>query len=72
MAKYALTDIDGKITDYENKLRELKTAFLEGVILHSGVTVFRMMNVVQNIGGFHLFRLRQDAHGCWIQWNPLT
>ena len=53
MAKYTLTDIDGRITDYENKLRELKTAFLEGVTLQSGVTVFRMMNVVQNIGMFY-------------------
>ncbi|KAH0826236.1 hypothetical protein J3R83DRAFT_5695 [Lanmaoa asiatica] len=38
-----------QITDYENKLQELKTKFLEGVALQSGVTVFRMMNVVQNI-----------------------
>ena len=72
MAKYTLTDIDGRITDYENKLRELKTAFLEGVTLQSGVTVFRMMNVVQNIGRFHPLRLRQEAYGCVIQWKPLT
>ena len=57
---------------YENKLRELKTAFLEGVTLQSGVTVFRMMNVVQNIGRFYLLRLCQDAHGCEIQRNPLS
>jgi hypothetical protein len=61
-----LTGIDERIADYENKLRELKTAFLEGVTLRSGVTVFRMMNPVQNIGRFHLFRLRQDVHGCGI------
>jgi hypothetical protein len=72
MAKYTLTDIDGRITEYENKLRELKTAFLEGVTLQSGVTVFRMMNVVQNIGMFYLLRFRQDGHGCGIQRNPLT
>ena len=71
-AKYTLTDIDGRITEYENKLRELKAAFLEGVTLHSGVTVFRMMNVVQNIGRFCLLRMRQDAHRCGIQRNPLT
>ena len=35
--------------DYDKKLRELKTAFLEGVTLQSGITVFRTMNVVQNI-----------------------
>ncbi|KAG8215380.1 WD40-repeat-containing domain protein [Butyriboletus roseoflavus] len=48
-AKYTFSDVDAKITDYENKLRDLKAAFLEGVTLQSGVTVFRMMNVVQNI-----------------------
>ena len=58
--------------DYENKLRELKTAFLEGVTLQSGVTVFHMMNVVQNIGRFYLLRLRQEAYGRVIQWNLLT
>ena len=65
-AKYTLMDIDGRITDYENKLRELKTAFLEGVTLQSGVTVFRMMNVVQNIGMLHVLTLRQDAHARWM------
>ena len=35
---------------YENKLRELKTAFLEGVALRTGITVVRMVDVVQNIG----------------------
>ena len=65
-AKYTLTDIDGRITEYENKLRELKTAFLEGVTLQTGVTVFRMMNVVQNIGRFCLLRMLQDAHRCGI------
>ncbi|KAH0834198.1 hypothetical protein J3R83DRAFT_11510 [Lanmaoa asiatica] len=48
-AKYTFLDVDAKITEYENKLRDLKTAFLEGVTLQSGVTVFRMMNVVHNI-----------------------
>jgi hypothetical protein len=72
MAKYTLTDIDGRITEYENKLRELKTAFLEGMTLQSGVTVFRMMNVVQNIGRSHPLRFRQHAHGRGIQRNPLT
>ena len=71
-AKYTLTDIDARITVYENKLQELKTAFLQGVTLQSGVTVFRMMNVVQNIGRYHLSRLRQDAHARAMQWNPLT
>ena len=39
-----------KITDYEDKLRELKTAFLEGVALQTEVTVVRMMNAVVDVG----------------------
>ena len=35
---------------YENKLRELKAAFLEGVAVQTGITVVRMVDVVQNIG----------------------
>ena len=58
------SDIDGRIADYENKLLELKTAFLEGVTLQSGVTVYCMMNIVHNIGTFHLLTFHQDAHGC--------
>ena len=38
------------ITGYENKLRELKTAFLDQVTLETGVTVIRMMNVVEHTG----------------------
>ncbi|KAG6377914.1 WD40-repeat-containing domain protein [Boletus reticuloceps] len=48
-AKYTFSDVDSKVTDYENKLRDLKAAFLDGITLQSGVTVFRMMNVVQTI-----------------------
>ena len=35
---------------YENKLRELKTAFLEGVALQTGITVVRVMNTMEHIG----------------------
>lgn len=72
MVRYALVDIDEKITDYEMKLRELKTAFLDGITLDSGVTVFRTIGVVQNIGRFHFLSLRRDAHGCGMQRNPFT
>ncbi|KAF8549975.1 WD40 repeat-like protein, partial [Imleria badia] len=48
-AKYTISDIDSRITDYENKLQELKTAFLEGVAVQTGITVVRMMNVVNHI-----------------------
>ena len=42
--------MDAKITDYEKKLQDLKKAFLEGVIVHTGITVVRMMNMVERIG----------------------
>lgn len=54
-AKYTVSDINARITDYENKLRELKSAFSKQVTLQTGVTVFRMMNVVEHIGRPHLF-----------------
>ncbi|KIJ60985.1 hypothetical protein HYDPIDRAFT_31686 [Hydnomerulius pinastri MD-312] len=47
--RYAFSDIDARITEYENKLVELKNAFLQGVAVHSAVTVFRIMNQVQDI-----------------------
>ncbi|KIJ58803.1 hypothetical protein HYDPIDRAFT_33816 [Hydnomerulius pinastri MD-312] len=47
--KYTFSDIDARITEYENKLLELKNAFLQGVAVHTSVTVFRIMNQVQDI-----------------------
>lgn len=51
-AKFTISDIDTRITDYENKLRELKTAFMEGVAVQTSVTVVRMMNAVKYAGKF--------------------
>ncbi|KAG6382047.1 hypothetical protein JVT61DRAFT_683 [Boletus reticuloceps] len=48
-AKYTISDIDTRITDYENKFRELKSAFLEGVAVQTGIAVVRMMNLVEPI-----------------------
>ncbi|KAF8549383.1 hypothetical protein OG21DRAFT_1500452 [Imleria badia] len=49
-AKYMISDINTIITGYEEKFRELKTAFLDGLAVQEGVTVFRMMNVVEEAG----------------------
>ena len=49
-ARYTISDIDARITDYENKFRELKTAFLEGVAVQTEITVVRMLNVVEATG----------------------
>ena len=42
---------------YENKLRELKAAFLEDIAVQTGITVVRMVDVVQNIGRCGLHRV---------------
>ncbi|KIJ58793.1 hypothetical protein HYDPIDRAFT_101966, partial [Hydnomerulius pinastri MD-312] len=47
--KYTVSDVDARITEYENKILELKNAFLQGVAVHTAVTVFRIMNQVQDI-----------------------
>ncbi|KAG9309439.1 hypothetical protein JVU11DRAFT_10408 [Chiua virens] len=47
--KYTFSDINVKITNYENELRELKTKFLEGITFQTGITVVRMMNVMGQI-----------------------
>ncbi|KAF8132077.1 hypothetical protein EV363DRAFT_1583662 [Boletus edulis] len=48
-ARYTISDIDTRITDYENKFRELKSAFLEGVAVQTGITVVRIMNLMEPI-----------------------
>ena len=60
--KYTLSDIDARITGYENKLRELKTDLLEEVAVQTGITVVRMMNTVEDIGGCSSYGLWSDVH----------
>lgn len=66
-AKYTISDINARITDYVNKLQQLKTAFVEGVVLRRGVTVVRMVNVVEHTGRSDALRLQSDIHGPGIQ-----
>ncbi|KAH7889268.1 hypothetical protein F5I97DRAFT_1993105 [Phlebopus sp. FC_14] len=56
-AKYTLSDIDTKITDYEN-FKELKDAFHQDVAVQTGVTVFRMMNHVKDTGASSVVSIR--------------
>ena len=67
-----ISDIDSRITSYENKFRELKTALLEGVTVQTGVTVVRMMNVVEHTGRSDVLRLGSDVHRSGIQRNQST
>ncbi|KAG6374160.1 hypothetical protein JVT61DRAFT_4810 [Boletus reticuloceps] len=49
MAKYKMSNIDARITDYETKLQELKTSLLEGVLVQTEITVIRMVNVIEHV-----------------------
>ena len=62
MAKYTISDIDTRIASYENKLQELKTAFLEQVTLQAGVTVVRMMNALEQSGEPHPSCRDRETH----------
>ncbi|KIJ58688.1 hypothetical protein HYDPIDRAFT_33932 [Hydnomerulius pinastri MD-312] len=63
--KYTFSDIDARITEYENKLLELKNAFLQGVAVHTAVTVFRIMNWVQDISMAIDLNDMPYASGAW-------
>lgn len=67
-----MSSIDGRITEYGNKLQELKTAFLEGVTVQTGITVVRMMNLVEHVGMSYPWKLRGDVHGFEIQRKSST
>ena len=70
VAKYTIYDIDARIASYENKLRELKTAFLEQVTLQTGITVVRMMNALEQTGKPYLSDHDHDTHD--VQRKMLT
>lgn len=69
MIKYTVSDIDERIISYKNKLQELKTAFLEGIAVNTGVIVVRMMNVVKDTSRFDILILWSDVHKRGIQRN---
>ena len=66
MAKYTISDIDARITGYENRLWELKAAFLGQVTLQTGVTVVRMMNTVEHAGMLQL----SNGDRLFMMYNP--
>jgi hypothetical protein len=45
-----LSDVDGKITQYEGKFKELKMAFQDRTILQTGITVSRTFDTVGSLG----------------------
>jgi hypothetical protein len=44
-----MSTVDGKIKQYENKFKELKTAFEERAILQTAITVSRIMDDFENL-----------------------
>ena len=53
------------MTSYENKFQELKTKLLGGVTLQTGVTVVRMMNVVEHTGRSDIFETAVRRSWMW-------
>ncbi|KAN0084526.1 hypothetical protein V8E55_008030 [Tylopilus felleus] len=68
-AKYAIAHIDQMIAAYENSFRDLRTALLEGVAVRTGMTVVRMMNVVERIAETTDLGKLHYAEGARFQWE---
>jgi len=47
-----MSDVDSKIKQYEDKLKELKMAFQDRAILQAGITVSRIMDNLESLGEF--------------------
>jgi hypothetical protein len=45
-----MSDVDSKIKQYEDKLKELKMAFQDRAILQTGITVSRIMHNLESLG----------------------
>ena len=67
-----ISNVDAKVTDYENKLQELKATFLEGLAVHTGITVVCMMDEVAHMGGSNLLRPQSNIHEHGIQLKSST
>lgn len=46
-----MSDVDSKITQYEDKFKELKIAFQNRLILQTGITVSRIFDNLDSLGG---------------------
>jgi hypothetical protein len=44
-----MNDVDSKIKQYEDKLKELKMAFQDRAILQTGITVSRIMDNLESL-----------------------
>jgi hypothetical protein len=48
--KNIMSDVDDKIRQYQDKFNELKAGFQERAMIHTEITVLRVLNQVENIG----------------------
>jgi hypothetical protein len=45
-----MSDVDSKIKQYEDKLKELKMVFQDRAILRTGITISRIMDNLESLG----------------------
>ena len=48
-----MSDVDSKIKKYEDTFKELKTAFQDGAILQTAITVSRIFDNIERLGKRH-------------------
>lgn len=70
--KYTIADIGAEINDRETRLQELRTTFLEGVAVQTGVTVVCMMNAVQRTARLFVLPIRPYVAAALMQQNRST
>jgi hypothetical protein len=56
--KNLVSDVDNKMRQYEDKFKELESAFQERAVLQTGITVLRILDNVENISGYHSISVR--------------
>ena len=52
-----IADVDATILGYEKNIQDLRKKLLEGVAVQTGLTVVRIMNIVDHIGRSSVLRL---------------
>lgn len=61
--KHTMSDVDSKIKQYEDKFKELGLAFQKQAILETEITVLRILDNVENLGGYCHMSFR---HSQWL------
>jgi hypothetical protein len=56
--KNLVSDVDNKVEQFRIKFNELRSALQERVIVHTEISVFRVLETVENIGLYFLRPIR--------------